>query len=76
LLSATLGGLLVFLLASALRCLLRKLFGFFGALRWHPRFAFVLQASPRTGATPEWQTPSRGCQRKGKKIKSRAQQTP
>jgi hypothetical protein len=25
-------------------------------LRWHPRYAFVLQASPRTGATLERQT--------------------
>jgi hypothetical protein len=25
--------------------------GFLGALRWHPRYAFVLQALPRTGAT-------------------------
>jgi hypothetical protein len=25
--------------------------------RWHPRYAFVLQASPLCGATLEWQTP-------------------
>jgi hypothetical protein len=32
--------------------LLRKRFGFFLPCRWHPRFAFVLQALPLCGAAP------------------------
>jgi hypothetical protein len=62
-LSATLGGGLVFLLASGLVVLasvLASALCVFSArpvwvcwsFHWHPRYAFVLQASPLCGAAP------------------------
>jgi hypothetical protein len=58
-LSATLGGFYGFVLASVIRYLVSRIavrYFFLCAgirvLRWHPRFAFVLQASPLCGAAP------------------------